>query len=450
MTETLHIKPNTDRPKLDAEWTRLSMLITLAEARRTGSELDDQFADQYREASEAVIRLRETGSWPIAEKLSALEYDLLTLTLASDAMPAFAPRVQSLQGHLGTHFPSLALIQEILMIDSSIEVRALFDCLLPHARLATHNLIIIDGEGPYQTLRPAPGVASQILGHSSVFGVPPGTRLITRKVTWDDLVLPVATIAALREFTNWVACRKTVFDTWGARYLPGPLALFSGPSGAGKTYSAAAVAAALSEQTGEPWALYALDLGRVMSKYVGETEKNLNRLLESLHGRRAVLQIDEADGLLGRRGEISDARDRYSNLEVSHMLSRFEAHEGPVILTTNLRTNIDSAFLRRFQIAVDFPQPSLEARAELWSRLIPPRAPRDGVLAPEALGGAVALAGGAIHNAAVYASALAAGEGLPLSYRHIARAVWCELNKDGRHVRLSEIGFLAGHLEIAA
>jgi ATPase family associated with various cellular activities (AAA) len=426
------------------------MLLSLAEARRTGVQLEEGFGDKYRALSEALMQQRREGLWPLPSSLTALDIDLLALTLAADAMPALAPRIQSLQSHIGIHFPSLALIQELFMLDTGAEVSQLFARLAPQAPLSMLGLITIEGEGPYQTLRPGPGVVIRLLGQSVAIGAPPGTRLITRKVTWDDLVLPPATIVALKEFAGWVTQRKTVFDTWGARYLPGPLALFSGPSGAGKTYSAAAVASALGEQTGEAWSLYALDLGRVMSKYVGETEKNLNRLLEALHGRRAVLQIDEADGLLGRRGEISDARDRYSNLEVSHMLSRFEAHEGPVILTTNLRANIDTAFLRRFQVAVDFPQPGLEARAQLWSRLLPPRVPRDGELAPEALGGAVALAGGAIHNAAVYASALAAGEDLPLSYRHIARAVWCELNKDGRSVRINEMGFLANHLEKAA
>ena len=230
------------------------------------------------------------------------------------------------------------------------------------------------------------------------------------------------------------------------RKLGGPLVLFNGPSGVGKSFAASAVVTELTRTTGEPWALYALDLGRVMSKYVGETEKNINRLLDAAAGRRAVLQIDEADGLLGKRGDVSDARDRYSNLEVSHMLSRFEAHDGPVILTTNLRANIDSAFLRRFQIVVDFPGPDVEARTRLWSLLLPPAAPRDTCVEPRALADAVKLAGGAIHNAAAYAAMLAANSGKPLNYRHLARAVWSELNKESRQVRQSELGFLADHL----
>src|SRR5690606_26886964 len=184
----------------------------------------------------------------------------------------------------------------------------------------------------------------------------------------------------------------------------GPLALFTGASGVGKSIAATAIAAELSELTGEPWALYTLDLGRVMSKYVGETEENLNRLLDALDGRRAILQIDEADGLFGKRGEVTDARDRYANLEVSHMLSRFERHAGPVILTTNLRSNIDGAFLRRFQQIVDFPAPDTRARKILWKKLLPPRAPRAEGFEGEELASAVRLSGGAIHNAAFFAS----------------------------------------------
>lgn len=186
-----------------------------------------------------------------------------------------------------------------------------------------------------------------------------------------------------------------------------------------------------------------------MSKYVGETEANLNALLDALEGRNAVLQIDEADGLLGKRGEVSDARDRYANLEVSHMLARFERHQGPVILTTNLRGNVDTAFLRRFQLIVDFPAPDAAARARLWQVLLPARAPRAARVDLHALGEAVRLSGGSIQNAATYAAVLAAEEGAPIDLTHLARAIWAELTKDTRQVRKAEIGFLAEHLEDA-
>jgi SpoVK/Ycf46/Vps4 family AAA+-type ATPase len=251
---------------------------------------------------------------------------------------------------------------------------------------------------------------------------------------------------ALRDFAAWLR-RRDQLIAWGGRPTGGPLALFSGASGTGKSYAACVIAAEVAAETGQPWALYTLDLGRIMSKYVGETEENLNRLLDALDGRRAILQIDEADGLLGKRGEVTDARDRYANLEVSHMLSRFERHAGPVILTTNLRSNIDAAFLRRFQMVVDFPSPDATSRAALWLALLPPRAPRDTTLDIDELAGAARLSGGAIQNAAHYAAVLAAEAAQPIAPCHLARAVWAELGKENRQIRPSEIGALAAHLE---
>ena len=203
----------------------------------------------------------------------------------------------------------------------------------------------------------------------------------------------------------------------------------------------------MGETTGGPWALYTLDLGRIMSKYIGETEQNLNALLDALDGRRAILQIDEADGLLGKRGEVTDARDRYANLEVSHMLSRFERHTGPVILTTNLRSNIDAAFLRRFQMVADFPSPDATARHELWRRLLPPDAPCDPHVDLAEIASAARLSGGAIQNAAHYAAVLSAEDEAPLTHRHLARAIWAEMSKENRQIRKTEIGSLAQHLE---
>jgi SpoVK/Ycf46/Vps4 family AAA+-type ATPase len=333
------------------------------------------------------------------------------------------------------------------MLEGGGEVGNLFDRLDPTAPLACAGLIRVSGHGPYQVVRPTPAVGRALLGRATDLSPPPGAHLVTRCGDWDDLILPESTLAALRDLVAWIRQRREVVAKWGARPLGGPLALFSGPSGSGKSFGASIIASELTRRTGEPWALYALDLGRIMSKYVGETEQNLNALLDALDGRRAILQIDEADGLLGKRGEISDARDRYANLEVSHMLSRFERHDGPVILTTNLRTNIDAAFLRRFQQVVDFPAPDADARTRLWAALLPAGAPRAADVDAETLASAARLSGGAIHNAAFYASVLASEEAAPIAPRHLARAVWAELNKDNRQVRRSELGALAEYLE---
>jgi hypothetical protein len=442
----------------EAEWQRVAALVTLAEASRAGEALGEAFQTTLASSAEQVQAARAAGLWEglatildpeLYQGLVQLDIDLLALALAAEAVPVLAPRLQALQPHIGTPWPSLGLVQELLLLDQTAEVDLMLARLAPSAPLQMGRLLLIEGDGPYQTLRAAPQVGPAVLGRSIELGPPPGAYLVPRRARWSDLVLPPATLAALEEIVAWIRNRELVFGSWGARRLAGPLVLFNGPSGVGKSFSAAAIATELSLATGDAWTLFALDLGRILSKYVGETEKNLNRLLDALHGRRTILQIDEADGLLGKRGEVSDARDRYANLEVSHMLSRFETHDGPVILTTNLRANIDSAFLRRFQLVVDFPSPDREARARLWSILLPPQAPMEDGITVESLADAVTLGGGSIHNAAVFAAMLAADEGRAISYRHLSRAVWRELNKDSRQVRRSEIGFLANHLEEA-
>jgi SpoVK/Ycf46/Vps4 family AAA+-type ATPase len=159
-----------------------------------------------------------------------------------------------------------------------------------------------------------------------------------------------------------------------------------------------------------------------------------------------VLQFDEADALFAKRGEVKEARDRYANMEVSHLLARIESHQGPCILTSNLHRNIDPAFARRFQVVVDFPRPDTQARDRLWARLLPGQAPRSAAVTSGFLGEAVNLTGGGIRNAALHAAYLAAGTGQPISLAHIATAVWRELGKDGREVSRGDLGELAPYL----
>ncbi len=445
-----------DRAMFDAEWSRISLLLTMAEAIRTGSTLGEEFSTVFSETAQAVSTAREAGVWSplkvlvseaILKQFVQLDLDILVMALAPEARPSFAPRIQSLQPQIAEPHPSLALLQELLMLDDGHEIASLYDRLDHSAPLLSSGLIRITGKGAYQKINAAPSVARVLLDRATDLSPPPGAHLVTVQACWHDLILPEASLAALRDLTAWIRNRSFVISEWRARPIGGPLALFCGPSGSGKSFAATVMASHLSEISGENWALYSLDLGRIMSKYVGETEQNLNALLDALDGRRAILQIDEADGLLGKRGEVTDARDRYANLEVSHMLSRFERHAGPVILTTNLRTNIDAAFLRRFQQIVDFPAPDAGAREKLWEKLLPAKAPRTADVDAGALASVVRLSGGAIHNAAFFASVLARDSGDAISGRHIARAVWAELNKDNRQVRRSELGPLADYLE---
>jgi hypothetical protein len=453
--EQLHVT----RALLDAEWARIAHLLTLAEAGVTGAPLPEGFEDSFAAVGEAVEAAREGGAWrglvghvtpDLLDALTRLDLEIMALALAPLARPSLAPRLQSLQPHLGKAWPSLPLMQDLCMLDEPGDIALLFDRLAPTAPLAVSGLVRVEGSAPYQTVRPGPGLVRALLGRDAELAPPPGATLSDRRGDWGALILPEPALRQLRDFAAWVRRAEMIETEWGGGRAHGPLALFSGSSGTGKTFAAAVIAQDLAASTGEPWALYTLDLGRIMSKYVGETEANLNALLDALDGRRAILQIDEADGLLGKRGEVSDARDRYANLEVSHLLSRFESHAGPVILTTNLRSNVDTAFLRRFQLVIDFPAPDRAARARLWDVLLPPKAPRAAGLDLPALAEAARLSGGAIRNAAHYAAILAAETGQPIGLPHLARAIWAELNKDGRQVRRTEIGFLAGHLEEAA
>src|SRR5262249_7276383 len=160
-------------------------------------------------------------------------------------------------------------------------------------------------------------------------------------------------------YVSWIRYRSIVIDQWAGRPSGGPVALFSGPSGTGKTLAASVIASELE------WPLYRVDLGSLISKYIGETEKNLNLVFSGLHARPAVLHCGGAEGVVGRRGETRAARARYATLEVSHLPPRIEQHEGPCILTTTLRATLDPAFARRFQVVIDFPRPDLAARSRL-------------------------------------------------------------------------------------
>ena len=252
---------------------------------------------------------------------------------------------------------------------------------------------------------------------------------------WDDLVLPPAQLATLREVVSHVRHRPRVYDAWGfgargPRGL-GIAALFSGPSGTGKTLAAEVLANALRLD------LYRVDLSAVVSKYVGETEKNLRRVFDAAEGSGAVLLFDEADALFGKRGEVKDSRDRWANLEVSYLLQRMEAYRGLAVLTTNLKDALDPAFLRRIRFVVHFPFPDAALRERIWRRAFPAALPVEGV-DPARLG-RLNVAGGNIRNIALGAAFLAADAGEPVRMGHLLRAARSEYEKLERPLLDSEI-----------
>jgi hypothetical protein len=248
---------------------------------------------------------------------------------------------------------------------------------------------------------------------------------IEPSASWDDLVLPDAQKQILRDIGGHVRHRVLVYETWGfarrgTRGL-GLSALFAGASGTGKTMAAEVLANELRLD------LYRIDLSSVVSKYIGETEKNLRRIFDAAEDGGAILLFDEADALFGKRSEVKDSHDRYANIEVSYLLQRMEAYRGLAILTTNLRHALDTAFLRRVLFVVEFPFPDVAHRTEIWRRVLPIEVPTDG-LEPERLA-RLNIAGGNIRNIALNAAFLAADLEEPLRMTHMLMAARSEYAK---------------------
>lgn len=257
---------------------------------------------------------------------------------------------------------------------------------------------------------------------------------IDSMVTWDDLVLPDVQKQMLREMVATVRQRTKVYETWGfaekeSRGL-GITALFSGASGTGKTLAAEVLADELRLD------LYRIDLSQVISKYIGETEKNLHRVFEAAENSGAVLLFDEADAIFGRRSEVKDSHDRYANIEVSYLLQKMEAYRGLAILTTNMKEALDPAFLRRLRFVVDFPFPNLQQRAEIWSRVFPPQTPLDAVDLSKLA--RLNVTGGNIRTMALNAAFLAADGGEAIQMKHLLSAARSEYAKLGKPLNQSE------------
>jgi AAA+ superfamily predicted ATPase len=261
-----------------------------------------------------------------------------------------------------------------------------------------------------------------------------GARVESR-AEWQDLVLPEAQKNVLREIVAHVRQRDRVYGDWGWSRLSsrglGITALFSGASGTGKTLAAEVLANELRLD------LFRIDLANVVSKYIGETEKNLARVFEAAEGGGAILLFDEADALFGKRSEVKDSHDRYANLEISYLLQRMEAYRGLAILTTNLKGNLDPAFLRRLRFVVHFAFPDAAARRQIWERAIPETTPTKG-LDPDRLA-QLAVAGGNIRNIALGAAFLAAEADDELSMSHLLQAARAEFAKIERPLNESEV-----------
>ena len=270
-------------------------------------------------------------------------------------------------------------------------------------------------------------------------------RRIDSRANWEQLVLPPLQTALLQQITDQVACRDTVYESWGFRQQMnrglGINALFAGESGTGKTMAAEVVANALQLD------LYRIDLSGVINKYIGETEKNLRRLFDAAEDSGAILFFDEADALFGKRSAVKDSHDRYANIEINYLLQRMESYRGLAILATNMKTSLDKAFIRRLRFIVDFPFPGIEERTAIWQRAFPPETPINQEVNYRALA-KLRLTGGNIHNVALNAAFLAARQNSPVTMTHILDAARNEYKKLERPAKESDFTWQS-NLEVA-
>lgn len=296
-----------------------------------------------------------------------------------------------------------------------------------HAVTEAHRAGVLSGDGRAPLTAEALGRAARAQSRARLHHL---ARKVSPLYTWDDIVLEAQRLAQLQEVCAHVRHHRRVFERWGfdtkvARGR-GVAVLLVGPSGGGKTMAAEIIAGELGLD------LYKINLSTVVSKYIGETEKNLARVFREAEGSPVVLFFDEADSLFGKRSQVKDAHDRYANIEISYLLQRMEEHEGVVILASNFRKNLDEAFTRRLRFVIELPSPRKEQRRQLWERMFPPGVPRCEDLDLDFLAARLELTGGQIRNIVLAAAFLAAEEARPVAMEHLVRSAQRELAKTGR------------------
>jgi AAA+ superfamily predicted ATPase len=311
------------------------------------------------------------------------------------------------------------------------------DALASHFRLSARTILSTGRLMAREETTAAPDQlwnACRALSRPRLFNL---AQRIIPSAGWDDLVLPDAQKRTLRQISSQVRHRMKVYEAWGFAAKSnrglGVSALFTGESGTGKTMAAEVLARELELD------LYRIDLSAVVSKYIGETEKNLKQVFDAAEEGGAILLFDEADALFGKRSDVKDSHDRYANIEVSYLLQRMESYRGLAILTTNLKSAIDRAFQRRLRFRVNFPFPDATQREAIWNRIFPAQTPTQGLDSKRL--SQLNVPGGNIRNIALNAAFLAAadGDGTPLEMRHVLSAARFEAEKIERPLAEAEI-----------
>ena len=261
------------------------------------------------------------------------------------------------------------------------------------------------------------------------FGIDFPAAKIETQLEWDDLVLPEKTFQQIREIETWLLHHHTLMEQWGMkdRIKPGFRVMFYGPPGTGKTLTASL----LGKYTGKK--VFRIDLSMVVSKYIGETEKNLSKLFDKAKNKDWILFFDEADAIFGKRTSVRDAHDKYANQEVSYLLQRIESHSGLVLLASNLKSNIDSAFTRRFQSIIKFDNPGAAERLQLWEKNFPKPAEMAKDVSLSSLAKQYQLTGANIVNVIQYASLRALSNGgQQIKQSYLIAGIKREYEKDGK------------------
>lgn len=432
-----------DRTRLVAELDRVDVLIRCLERHREGKNVGEALRRDLAQAQAAVTQARQGDglvSLPVQLPIEVhmLAYDCLMVLAYPVLRPSRARRVQGLASmpQQGETPLTQALVHELLMPDDQVE-QQLSQLLAPGGVLAAQGLIRSEGEGPHRSLRAGRALIRALSGTEQILSPPEGVRRVfSPGDALPDLFLNEKTQRRLAE----IVTLATLVDRKETQ-LAGPSVLFTGGPGTGKSLAVRHMA----ERLNKP--LYQIDLGRVLSKWIGETERNLSRIFSEMSGTDGCILIDEADALLGKRVEVKESRDQHANVTVSHLLSVLEMHRGPVFLTSNLRGNLDGAYIRRFAAIVDFQRPGEALRARIWKRALGQSAIAD----PDRLVSLAAptdLSAAEITNCAgmVLALARTGGRSQP-DARDLARAIMLEKMKTGMTFARNDLGPLAEYWE---
>lgn len=427
---------------LAAELDRVAVLIRALQRHREGKPAG---ADLKRDLEVAQARIDTTRAMHFWRSLLPTLSDAGAERLARDAVavalyPVLRPSalnlVATLQGSQGDGHVTQAFVHELLMA-SPEEEAGLMRLFSPVSPLRVSGLLRIEGEGALRRVAPGPALLRLLVPDDAFSDLPSGMRLTPPGPAPTGFVYSDRTRLQIDEVVALARYQQSHADAAG-----GPAVLFVGPPGTGKSLAARHIA----EGLGRP--LFQLDLGGIVSKWVGETEKNLTRVFERMSGTRGCILVDEADVVLGKRVATKGERDHFVNMTVSHLLTLMEQHRGLVMLTTNLRNNLDDAFLRRFAAVVEFYAPEAELRARMWAEALTslPTSIERAQLA--AMAASVDMTGAEIGNAVRLAAALAHAANGPVTPALVARAVWRERTKATLTFTHGDMRQLAPHLGV--